>query len=300
MEPFRDISDSGSQGPYAPEQALGSTTPSWTQAQGGPGRLQDPGEPLPIPLDFNVYSESATDGTTYYIGPHRNAVVCAVVDKMYSIKEQPGPFLVVHAGLDKRSTPVLGSATSNFVSAARSQWSREPNFAIRFDDYIIRVMNRGGSPDHTGLGTEEGQGQSVITERLLAVNRGSRHRPVMVMCFGMDMMMTMPTQELGDAFAETNHHDSTRQEFEWHEAESAEILKLGGRPSGWRLVAAGDASQTLAVCTRISRSLTKFFRFAFVGRGVAMAHEDHAWEVMAVLTGMTVWHRRLEIDHSRG
>lgn len=227
-----------------------------------------------LPLEFNVYSESATSGAVYYMGPHRKDRQFALTLHQYSMAEQPRPFLILHDGLS-RLDPAIGTSTNAWVEG----------LADFYDAFALTV-----SPLITGArlpGAAAGRAPPV-EEPLVAVIKGTRWHPVTLMRYS---VLVKGTAAAGGC---------ERQEFEWQESSANEVLSLGGKPLGWRLVAVANQSETLAVCALNGGSLTKFLKFSFRGRGRATESFGPTWEVMAVLTGLTTWQRRGEIMSRMG
>jgi hypothetical protein len=219
-----------------------------------------------MPLDFNVYSESAMLGDVYYMGPHQQDRQYALTNLINSVAEIPKPFLVLHDGLARRD-PAIGASTNAWVKGTREF----------YDDYIVTAPPLAG------------RGLPPIEERLVVVTKGTYWRPVILLRYSVPVARPAATAS-GVA--------GERQEFEWQECSSREVMMLGGESRGWRLVALADESETLAVMAPNGGSLTKFLRFSFKGKGRMANHYGTTWEVMAVLTGLTTWHRRVEINHN--
>jgi hypothetical protein len=216
-----------------------------------------------MPLDFNIYSESATCSDVYYMGPHQQdrqfALTYAHNSFSYPI---PKTFLIIHDGLTKRD-PAIGTSTNAWVKGC----------AEYYDDYIITAPST----------SDVSSGSQPVKERLVAVHKGTYWHPVVTMRYSVPgVAAAAAVGGSGDG--------SGKQEFEWQESRCREVLSLGGESRGWRLIALADESEILAVMAPNGNSLTKFLRFSFIGRG-RMTDYGTTWEVMAVLTGLTTWNR---------
>ncbi|KAI0878111.1 hypothetical protein GGS24DRAFT_487427 [Hypoxylon argillaceum] len=223
-----------------------------------------------MPLDFNIYSESATSGDVYFMGPHQKDRQFALTFHSNSFAQIPNPFLILHDGLTRQDR-AIGTATNAWVKGHQKF----------FDEFIITAPPLAGA------------GSPLVQEPLVAVHKGTYWRPVTVMRYSVQVAAAAARNS-------SSGGESERQEFEWQECNSGEALGLPVGTLGWRLVALADDSETLAVCVRHSGSLTKFLRFAFKGKGRTAGHYGLTWEVMAILTGLTTWSRMLEIDRSMG
>lgn len=221
-----------------------------------------------MPLAFNVYSESATSGAVYYMGPHqKDRQYALTIEKSLGGASQP--FLILHDGLLKED-PAMGSV--------RNAWTKGATHL--FDQYVISAPILDGS--------------QAVEERLFSVDKGTELHPVIMMRYSAPVTAAAAVPAGGDVGA-----GFEMREFEWQESSCREVTRLGGESRGWRLVAVADESETLAVCAPNGNSLTKFLRFSFLGKGKTTDFGS-TWEVMAVLTGLTTWNRKVEIMNSMG
>lgn len=99
-----------------------------------------------------------------------------------------------------------------------------------------------------------------------------------------------------------------KEAFEWRRSNSLAVSALGGSAQGWKLVRlskelppggltmagsgppSGDGFEVVAACTTAVMSLTKLWKFCFLGTGVSGALGER-WAVMAVITGLVTWDR---------
>lgn len=109
------------------------------------------------------------------------------------------------------------------------------------------------------------------------------------------------------AAAATTYH---QEKFEWRRSSSAAVGGLGGRAHGWKLVRycnvlpdggisvagsgppSGDGHEVVAVCTANMLTVSKLWKFSFMGTGLSGALGEQ-WATMAVVTGLVTW------DHDR-
>lgn len=209
-----------------------------------------------IPLDFNVYTESAISTDFYYIGPHQKDRLFALTNYGNSFTPTPRPFLILHDGLTRRD-PAIGTATN-----ATAQ-----GLPKCLDKFLITAPSFAGSSS------------PPVQEPLVVVNKGEKWRRVFALRYSVQVPVPATNSNSGG---------TERQEFEWQE--------IGKGSRGWRLVALADESETLAVCIPTGGSLTKFLRFSFMGKGRTSDHYGVTWEVMAILTGFTTWNRRVDMN----
>lgn len=93
--------------------------------------------------------------------------------------------------------------------------------------------------------------------------------------------------------------------YEWRPSTGGVVGGLGGSSRGWKLVRlsnelppgatgggtgppSGDGFEVVAVCTTAVMSMTKLWKFCFLGTGVSGALGER-WAVMAVVTGLVIW-----------
>jgi hypothetical protein len=104
-----------------------------------------------------------------------------------------------------------------------------------------------------------------------------------------------------------------KETFEWRRSNSLAIGGLGGRSQGWKLVRlsnelppgglavsgsgppSGDGHEVVAVCTDAVMSMTKLFKFSFLGTGLSGALGER-WAVMAVTTALVIWDQERRRD----
>lgn len=105
-----------------------------------------------------------------------------------------------------------------------------------------------------------------------------------------------------------------KEAFEWRRSAGAVISGLGGSSSGWKLVRltnalppgvggggtvpgaagtgppSGDGHEVVAVCSNAVMSVTKLWKFGFLGTGFSGVLGER-WAVMAVMTALVLWDR---------
>jgi hypothetical protein len=117
----------------------------------------------------------------------------------------------------------------------------------------------------------------------------------------------------GAAAAATTTTTYRKESFEWRRSNSLAISGLGGRSQGWKLVRlsnelppgglavsgsgppSGDGHEVVAVCTDAVMSMTKLFKFSFLGTGLSGALGER-WAVMAVITALVIWDQERRRD----
>ncbi|KAI1126432.1 hypothetical protein F5Y10DRAFT_244747 [Nemania abortiva] len=224
-----------------------------------------------MPLDFNVYGGTEgpfTPSDLHFMGPHQTDRQFALTIYSNSFAQVPNPFIILHDGLTTRD-PAIGTVTNTWTKGQKEFYDR----------YIITAPPLAGSSS------------ARVQEPLEVARKGTYWHPIINLRYSV---------QVAAAAAGGISGGNERQEFEWQESSSREVYSLGGDTKGWRLVAVADESETLAVCARNGGSLTKYFRFSFIGKGRAANYYGRTWEVMAVLTGLATWNRRLEIERNMG
>lgn len=104
--------------------------------------------------------------------------------------------------------------------------------------------------------------------------------------------------------------------YEWRRSNGAAVSGLGGASHGWKLVRltnalppggrtvagsgppSGDGHEVVAVCTNAVMSMTKLWKFSFLGTGLSGVLGER-WAVMAVMTGLVIWDRDSRRDGLR-
>lgn len=107
-----------------------------------------------------------------------------------------------------------------------------------------------------------------------------------------------------------------KEPYEWRRSNSYAVGGLGGSSQGWKLVRlsnelppggltmsgsgppSGDGHEVVAVCTNAVMSMTKLWKFSFLGTGLSGALGER-WAVMAVMTGLVIWDRDSRRDGLR-
>ncbi|KAH8879242.1 hypothetical protein GQ53DRAFT_45046 [Thozetella sp. PMI_491] len=131
--------------PPSYEEAVGQLSGDGARGApaGSPPVVPPPFAARAMPLDFNVYSESATSSAVYYMGPHKVAPQFALTMRYNSLARDAKPFIIVHDGLTLRDRPL---ATSTNVSAGR-----------HWDKFVITVPLLGAqSTEYTLVAVDQG------------------------------------------------------------------------------------------------------------------------------------------------
>ncbi|KAH7014552.1 uncharacterized protein B0I36DRAFT_338886 [Microdochium trichocladiopsis] len=304
---------------------------------------------------------------THYLGPHRKDRLFGITDKHNSLRARPGPFLVLHDGLQSTDA-ALGVVTNTYSVGAEEEKARKEREAAKEKKKVDKakqkeedVLNKTKSrEDRAQLKADEAQrkkaekedkerrreqqrltmiqtsgfwdaytisvmayGEDVsglfVTENLRALQVGTRLEPRTVLRFAMDATaafapdcavlrrLQKKQSKSGDGAGVVPSSSTLtlpRQEFEWYEAFTP-VPGPGFEPQseGWRLVARGrddSRGEPLAMCVPNSRSRNKALHFEFVGEGKVAGKYGVSWELMAIMSGMVLCHRLVEIGGSSG
>ncbi|KAH8758293.1 hypothetical protein F5883DRAFT_501979 [Diaporthe sp. PMI_573] len=241
-----------------------NTTPNGPSTPGGPA---SPTTARQFPPAFNLYRDAFPGGPrSYFLGEHQ-------------------------------ATP-LYSVTAGWTAAAGGS---------------SVVLHNGPSDDHAPLATVAydltGRHMRVSLPPLPGRNRSE---PVSVqtptfMSAKFAFTVEVPWPGPGGATA------YRKETFEWRRSNSLAIGGLGGRSQGWKLVRlsnelppgglavsgsgppSGDGHEVVAVCTDAVMSMTKLFKFSFLGTGLSGALGER-WAVMAVTTALVIWDQERRRD----
>lgn len=171
------------------------------------------------------------------------------------------------------------------------------------------VLHNGPSDDHAPLGTAAygpaGRRMAVSLPPLPGRPPGpaySVHTPT-VMDATFDFVVEIPSPAATATGTTTTYQN---EKFEWRRSSSGAVGGLGGRAHGWKLVRlrnelppggmavagsgppSGDGHEVVAVCTESVMSVSKLWKFSFLGTGLSGALGEQ-WAVMAVVTGLVIW-----------
>ncbi|KAG6366074.1 hypothetical protein INS49_000250 [Diaporthe citri] len=179
------------------------------------------------------------------------------------------------------------------------------------------ILHNGPSDDHAPLGTAAygAAGRRMAVSLPPLPGRApqpphSVHTPT-VMDPTFNFVVEIPSPPTASASGSppppTSYHS---EKFEWRRSSSGAVGGLGGRAHGWKLVRlsnelppggmavagsgppSGDGHEVVAVCTESVMSVSKLWKFSFLGTGLSRALGEQ-WAVMAVVTGLVIW------DHDR-
>ncbi|KKY38251.1 hypothetical protein UCDDA912_g01568 [Diaporthe ampelina] len=178
------------------------------------------------------------------------------------------------------------------------------------------VLHNGPSDDHAPLATvaygPAARRMAVSLPPLPGRAPGpalSVHTPtVMDPTFAFVVAVPSPGSTATRATAATATTTTTyrNEKFEWRRSASDAVAGLGGRSHGWKLVRlsnelpaggmavagsgppSGDGHEVVAVCTAAAMSVSKLWKFTFLGTGLSGALGEQ-WAVMAVITGLVTW-----------
>ncbi|KAI5927937.1 hypothetical protein F4810DRAFT_705835 [Camillea tinctor] len=127
-----------------------------------------------------------------------------------------------------------------------------------------------------------------------------------------------PGSTLGHAMQFSVPVEQRLESFEWRHSRAPEVLGLGGRSSGWKLVrlatdapagtgemgfvgggatSRSDGREVVAVWAWPAASRSKALKFRFLGSGAGGALGDR-WQVAAVATALRIWDRERKARNS--
>ncbi|KAI1388806.1 uncharacterized protein F4822DRAFT_258794 [Hypoxylon trugodes] len=248
--------------PYSPQAAV-EAGPS-TQPQQQPRQKNIPRQ---FPPAFSMYNESSFGQRKYMIGEHQST-------PLYAVSLHSGwsgqPDVVLHNGPSDNRPPLAG--------VERDSWSNSATITL---------------PVLPGSGTQ------AKTERLEST--GGFGHPAYTF-----------SVEAGSG--------NRREAFEWRHTSGSAVASLGGRSSGWKLLrlstdapsgvvgggsgkfvgggaSSSDGKEVVAVWAWASGSLTKVFKFQFLGSG-ANGVLGERWAIMAVATALKIWDRERRARNS--
>ncbi|KAE8153109.1 hypothetical protein BDV25DRAFT_137182 [Aspergillus avenaceus] len=170
------------------------------------------------------------------------------------------------------------------------------------------VLHDGPTDRHPPLGKSESDGYLRAKYFLITLppRSGSGGNPVIEQIDGV-----MPYKRMAPTFSFTvsgAEKRTTREVFQWRSSHGKEIKELGGFSYGWKLVrlshstdeagasrshrplgCTSDGKEIVAVIAHNSSwSLTKGFRFAFMGSGLTGTMGEK-WETMALVSAVQLW-----------
>jgi hypothetical protein len=238
-------------------QALQNDTPSYPQSTGGPVFNAT----TKFPTAMNGYLEWKLS-TTFHLGPTAD-------EKLYAFSTHTNrfgnkPSVVLHEGLTDKH-PVMATARGD-------RWGRNRPIMLSL-------------PAHLGSQTSADNVEEMVP--------GTRKKMAHSFTF---------TTSVGPK--------GTRKEsFEWRQSHGHEIKDLAGHSFGWKLVRlmgplnttggsrkqrdrgyTSDGLEVVAVIAHnASWSMTKGFRFAFMGSGLAGTLGE-VWEILVVLSALELWY----------
>ncbi|KAI0900872.1 hypothetical protein F4806DRAFT_172215 [Annulohypoxylon nitens] len=232
---------------------------------------QTPRIPRQFPNSFNMYRGSGIGNRHFTLGEHQNAPLYAVA---------------LHSGFSGKPSVVLHNGPSDnrppLAAVEKSGWSSKGTVYLPPPP----VMGAGAN---AGVRGSRGGKEGAAEERFEA-GGGFGHK---IYTFSI----------------ETGVGAGARREmFEWRHSSGRAVKGLDGRSGGWKLcrLATGppagaegrgfveggergsDGREIVAVWAWASGSLTKLFKFSFLGSG-ANGVLGERWAVMAVMTALKMW-----------
>lgn len=278
-------------GPAPPQDAIASYTGP-TPNQGAafypaPPAAFSPGPTAParlLPPTFNGYC-SWKSLSTFHLGTsgsHKTHAV-KVHDSLFSSKQT----LALHAGPTADQHPVLASAES-------SGWCRDRDFVV-----TVRARAAGGLDTVVRVERVKKGMLSAVFRFEVEVGGGG-----------------------GDGEKDAGWGAGGRETFEWRSSHGEDVKEVAeGSSYGWKLVRLGDGGGVsgmavagpsgghgvasdgreivAVVAHNASWSMTKGFRFAFLGSGLTGVFGD-AWELVTVASALKLWYKDVEQSAAAG
>ncbi|KAI1460812.1 hypothetical protein F4805DRAFT_344873 [Annulohypoxylon moriforme] len=225
---------------------------------------QPPPIPRQFPPAFNMYRTSKLGAKNYSIGEHQNAPLYAVV--LHS-GFSGNPDIVLHNGPHDNRPPL--------AAVEKSGWSGRGTVYL---------------PPAPGSSSYSGGKVTGAAEERFETGGGFGHKTYV---FSIETGVGAGAQ---------------REMFEWRHSSGRAVKGLEGRGGGWKLcrLATGppagveggmfvqggdrgsDGREVVAVWAWASGSLTKTFKFQFLGSGASGVLGER-WAIMAVMTALKIW-----------
>lgn len=296
--------------------------PSYEEATGRPSHTHRPPPTPPRPTNNKINTNPFTPSTPG--GPAAATAASQTPATPHTPAQTFAQILPVAAQTVRRQfPPAFNLYRDAFPGAQRSYFLGEhqatPLYSVTVGwaanaSGASLVLHNGPSDDHAPLGTAAygpaGRRMAVSLPPLPGRTPGgaySVHTPT-VMDPTFNFVVEVPNAAGASGAATTAYHN---ERFEWRRSSSLAVGGLGGRAHGWKLVRlsnelpaggmavagsgppSGDGHEVVAVCTAAVMSVSKLFKFSFLGTGLSGALGEQ-WAVMSVVTGLAIW------DHDRG
>lgn len=235
-----------------------------------------------FPPTVNLYRDALPSGVQrrYFLGEHQVSPLYAV-GAWASWTGNLQASLVLHNGPSEDYPPL--------ATVAYDTWGR------RVDVSLPPLPGPGGS----------GSGQPVVVQMpRTGGGLGGGGGGILSHTVGFRVEVPWPSAGAGAGGGVTWRKEA----YEWRPSNSLAVSGLGGSSQGWKLVRlanelppgglavagsgppSGDGHEVVAVCTNAVMSMTKLWKFSFLGTGVSGALGER-WAVMAVVTGLVIWDR---------
>lgn len=227
---------------------------------------------------------------------YREAFPSAIQQRCFLAEHQPTPLYAV--GAYAASTP--GGLAGLAGLGGLSHPGATPAYL---------VLHNGPTDDHPPLATAayDPSGRRTVDVNLPPLPGRGGSQPITVplparmsKTMGFRVEVPWPGRPGGDGATVWRN-----EAYEWRPSTGVVVSGLGGSSRGWKLVRlspevppgatgggtgppSGDGFEVVAVCTTAVMSMTKLWKFCFLGTGVSGALGER-WAVMAVITGLVIW-----------
>lgn len=265
-------------------------------------------QPRQFPPSINLYRDAFPGALQrrYFLGEHQATPLYAVaawLSSPYHHHHNTSPSLssslVLHNGPSEDYPPLATASYDNVWGGRRTMHVVLPPLPGQERSEPIVVQTGTTSPLLLGGGGGMGGGASNA------------------LAFSFSVEVPWPTT----LPHEPNHPDAStlswrKEPYEWRRSNSYAVGGLGGSSQGWKLVRlanelppgglavagsgppSGDGHEVVAVCTNAVMSMTKLWKFSFLGTGLSGVLGER-WAVMAVMTGLVIWDRDSRRDGLR-
>ncbi|PSR77101.1 hypothetical protein BD289DRAFT_378124 [Coniella lustricola] len=311
------------------DQAFEEPPPSYEEATGRPSithRPQDhPEVPPPLPLR-NASSAAAASTKPGASAAAAAAPAATTLSPTAPAAPRPGPAQsfsqlptsAQQTRINRQFPPLLNLYRDPFPGALQRRYfigehQNTPLYAVgAWSGWPVvqssLVLHNGPTEDYAALATVSYDSWGRRMDVTLPPLRGTTSSdPIAVLAPG--MMTAAFRFRVEIPWPDENGGITWRREaYEWRRSNSLAVAGLAGSTTGWKLVrltndlppggvtVAGsgppsrDGHEVVAVCTNAVMSMTKLWKFCFLGTGVSGALGER-WAVMAVTTGLAIWDR---------
>ncbi|KAJ4425095.1 hypothetical protein N0V82_000149 [Gnomoniopsis sp. IMI 355080] len=285
--------------------------PSYQEATGNPSHTYRPSqEPPPLPPRQSSSKPTSNTETTTPTSPsastHPPQTFAQLLPRSHTVNRQFPPNINLY-----RHDAFPGAISRRYFLG---EHQHSPLYAVgvwqSWATQASLVLHNGPSEDYPPLATVAFDAYGRRMDVTLPPLPGeSRAQPITVTAptlmsstIGFRVEVPWPTGPDGSV-------QWRKEAFEWRRSNSLAVNALGGSAQGgWKLVRlsrelppgglmvagsgppSGDGFEVVAACTTSVMSLTKLWKFCFLGTGVSGALGER-WAVMAVTSGLVTWDR---------